>query len=110
MTSTSITSISGFKIEGDTRCTVYAPIKEPKKIKGKIFPILLKSTLPARKNVSMLVPLLMVFASLFVAMAVLGGNPTAINAGKEIKPPPPTMAFKKDAIKPNTNNVPSESK
>ena len=89
---------------------MYAPISEPTKIKGKILPIFSKSTLPARKNVSMLVPLLMVFASLFVAIAVLGGKPTAINAGREINPPPPTIAFKKDAIKPKTNNVPSESK
>ncbi len=52
----------------------------------------------------------MVLASLFVAMAVLGGKPTAINAGKEMSPPPPTIAFKKDAIKASSNNIVSESK
>jgi len=41
----------------------------------------------------MLVPLLIVLASLLVANAVLGGKPTAKSAGNEINPPPPTIAF-----------------
>ncbi|MFJ8518676.1 hypothetical protein [Lysinibacillus xylanilyticus] len=31
--------------------------------------------------------------SLLVAIAVLGGKPTAKSAGNEINPPPPTIAF-----------------
>lgn len=68
-------------------------MNEPIKIKGIIFLFFLTSTLPARKKVNMLVPLLIVLASLLVAIAVLGGKPIAKSAGNEINPPPPTIAF-----------------